>query len=401
MPTCQICPAPPLELIEFGPQPVCNRYLAEPDASEYRHPLILSQCQTDGLLQVGRPWPSNEVRPRLDWISYKEPERHLDDLCDRIAALPGVGPDTLIAGLSYKDEPVLTRMEKKGFSRTWNVSLEELGIHHAGAGMETIQDVLSPELAGKLRSLKGVPGVIVVRHLLEHSNSVPKTMAFLKAWAAAGGYLILEVPDSEQTFKDLDFGTVWEEHVCYFTEFTLGRAFVPFDTDLMDVIRYPYTLEDCLVAIVACRPAAAPLPNDPVRLRQELALGTNFKAGWQPLAARCQQALQQVRDSGGTTVIFGAGHRAATFVNLLGLEKLISCVIDDDPRKAGLYLPGCQLPIFTSAHLHADRPALCLLAASPDSEQVIIGKNQAYADNGGRFASIYPRSPLAWEHLKA
>lgn len=400
MSSCQLCPAPPLELIDFGPQPVCNRYLAAPDPSEYRHPLILSQCQSDGLLQLGRPWPSSEVRPRLDWISYKEPERHLDDLCDRIAALPGVTSETLIAGLSYKDEPVLTRMEKKGFSRTWNVSLEELGIHHVGAGMETIQDVLSEELAGKLRGLKGVPGVIVVRHLLEHSNSVPRTMAFLKAWVAAGGYLILEVPDSEQTFKDLDFGTVWEEHVCYFTEFTLGRAFVPFDTEVLEVIRYPYTLEDCLVAIVASRPAT-PLPPAGDRLRQELELGSGFKAGWQPLAQRCQKALQQVRDAGGSTVIFGAGHRAATFVNLLGLDQLISCVIDDDPRKAGLHLPGCQLPIVTSAHLHAERPTLCLLAASPDSEKAIVGKNQAYAENGGRFASIYPRSPLAWEYLKA
>ncbi|MFN7562082.1 MAG: hypothetical protein ACK5TH_09910, partial [Prosthecobacter sp.] len=65
------------------------------------------------------------------------------------------------------------------------------------------------------------------------------------------------------------------------------------------------------------------------------------------------------------------------------------------------YLPGCQLPIVTSAHLHSEKPTLCLLAASPDSEKAIVGKNQAYADNGGRFASIYPRSPLAWEHLKA
>jgi len=398
---CQICQAPLTELIDFGPQPVCNRYLAQPDPSEYRHPMILAHCPNDGLLQLGRPWPSAEVRPRLDWISYKEPERHLDDLCDRIAALPGVGPDTLIAGLSYKDEPVLTRMEKKGFTRTWNVSLEELGIHHVGAGMETIQDVLSTDLAKKLRDLKGTPGVIVVRHLLEHSNSVERTMSFLKTWAEAGGFLILEVPDSEQTFIDLDFGTVWEEHVCYFTEWTLGRTFEPFGTDVIDVVRYPYTLEDCLVAIVANRPPTAALPVDDLALRKELDLGTGFKNGWHPLALRCQQALEGIRKDGGSTVIFGAGHRAATFVNLLGLDNLIACIIDDDPRKAGLHLPGCQLPVVASAHLLTKRPTLCLLAASPDSEKVIVGKNQAYADQGGCFASIYPRSPLAWEHLKA
>ncbi len=401
MSRCQICASPLQSLIDFGPQPVCNRYLAAPDRNEFHHPLILAQCASDGLLQLARPWPSDEVRPRLEWISYKEPERHLDDLCERIAALPGVGSDTLIAGLSYKDEPVLTRLERSGFSKTWNVRLDELGILEPGSGMESIQNVLSLELAGKLRDHREAPGVIVVRHLLEHSNSVARTLEFLKAWARPGGIFILEVPDSEQTFRDLDFGTVWEEHVCYFTECTMGRAFHPYETSLLEVIRYPYTLEDCLIAIVANRPPQTALSPVNGALEKELVLGAGFKKGWQPLGIRCREALDSIRQNGGSTVIFGAGHRAATFINLLGLEKLITCVIDDDPRKAGLHLPGCQLPIVPSARLHAERPALCLLAASPDSEKVIMEKNKDYTNNGGRFASIYPRSPIAWAQLRA
>ena len=400
MPICQLCSGPLQPLIDFGLQPVCNRYLATPCASEFRYPLLLSQCPADGLLQLEHPWPSHEVRPRLDWISYKEPEHHLDDLCERIAALPGVGLGTLIAGLSYKDTPVLSRMEAKGFKRTWNVSLKELGIQQAGAGMETIQDVLTEELGTRLSAAQGAPGVVVVRHLLEHSNSLPRTMSFLKAWAKAGGYLIVEVPDSEQTFCDLDFGTIWEEHTCYFTQFTLERAFGPFATEAIGLVRYPYSLEDCLVAIVANHPPRKSLPATGATLHVELDRGAAFKAGWQPIAARCQSALEGIRSRSGSIVIYGAGHRATTFVNLLGLQKLISCVIDDDPRKTGLHLPGCQLSIVTSRYLYEERPSLCLLAASPDSETAIVLKNQAYVDMGGQFASIYPRSLRAWTTLK-
>jgi len=398
MPACQLCSGPLQPLLDFGPQPVCNRYLAAPCAGEFRHPLLLSQCPADGLLQLAHPWPSHEVRPRFEWISYKEPERHLDDLCERIAALPGVELDTLIAGLSYKDAPVLSRLEAKGFKRTWHISLNELGIHQAGAGMETIQDVLTVELGARLSETKGAPGVIIVRHLLEHSNSLSRTMGFLKAWVRAGGYLILEVPDSEQTFRDLDFGTIWEEHTCYFTQSTLRRAFEPFATEAVGLVRYPYSLEDCLVAIVANHPPSKSLSGATPQV--ELELGAAFKAGWQSTAALCQSTLESIRNCNGSIAIYGAGHRATTFVNLLGLEKLIACVIDDDPRKTGLHLPGCQLPIVTSSYLHAERPNLCLLAASPDSEAAIVLKNQAYVDMGGQFASIYPRSPRVWTPLK-
>jgi len=400
MPICQLCSGPLQPLIDFGPQPVCNRYLAAPCADEFRHPLLLSQCPADGLLQLADPWPSHEVRPRFDWISYKEPERHLDDLCERIAALPGVEQDTLIAGLSYKDAPVLSRLETKGFKRTWQVGLDELGIREAGAGMETIQDVLTVELGAGLSATKGAPGVVVVRHLLEHSNSLSRTMGFLKAWVRKGGYLILEVPDSEQTFRDLDFGTIWEEHTCYFSQFTLERAFGPFATETIGLIRYPYSLEDCLIAIVANSPPRQSLPATGATLQMELERGAAFKAGWQPITARCHSALESIRNCSGSIVIYGAGHRATTFVNLLGLEKLITCAIDDDPRKAGLRLPGCQLPIVTSRYLRDERPTLCLLAASPDSETAIVLKNQAYVDMGGQFASIYPRSLRAWTTLK-
>lgn len=400
MNTCQLCSAPTNLLLDFGPQPICNRYLLTPRPDEFRHSLSLVQCRLDGLLQLGQPWPSDEIRPRLDWITYKEPERHLDDLCQRILKLPDIYPQALVVGLSYKDEPVLSRLKKLGFTNTWNVSLADLGLDILGAGMESIQSVLSPELAASLRAKRGVPAVIVVRHLLEHSNSIRRTLDFLKAWGGDSSYFILEVPDSEQTFADLDFGTIWEEHVCYFTEYTLGRAFAPFQTDLLEIVRYPYTLEDCLVAVVANRPPSAPLLADKDGLARQLQLGKAFQEGWRPLRKSCQSILEQIVHQGRTACVFGAGHRATTFINLLGLAPFIEAIIDDDPRKAGLFLPGNQLPIKPSAYLLEKRPAFCLLAASPDSEKSIIDKNRSYLDAGGSFASIYPRSSLAWLPLK-
>jgi hypothetical protein len=52
---CQICGGELETLVDFGPQPVCNRYLSSPGASEYLHPLILSQCPRDGVRPILSP----------------------------------------------------------------------------------------------------------------------------------------------------------------------------------------------------------------------------------------------------------------------------------------------------------------------------------------------------------
>jgi len=399
--TCQICGEGLTPLLDFGRQPVCNRYLSALATSEFRYPLILAQCPRDALLQLTKPWPSEELRPRLPWISYQEPEPHLDDVVERIVRLPGVNRDTLIAGLSYKDDSVLDRLGRRGFRNLWKVALGELGLDLPGAGMESIQKVLTPAIGASLRAARGAPGVIVVRHLIEHANSVGTVLRALQSWGGPAAHFVFEVPDSEDTFRKLDASTLWEEHVSYFTEFTLGRAFAPYGLDLLEVVRYPYTLEDCLVAFVTNRAPDGLPPPAPDSLDSELALGLNFRDGLEDLARCCRRELEGIRERGKTAALLGAGHRAATFLNLLSLGDLFSCVIDDDPRKTGLFMPGSQLPILPSSQLLAKRPALCLVAAAPDSEPAVLKRNEAYLAAGGRMASIYPRSSRAWAPLFA
>ena len=117
-------------------------------------------------------------------------------MTDRIIQMKGVTKESLIVGLSYKDEPVLSRFEVKGYKNTHNIHLSELGIE-SGSGMETIQKVLSPNLALKLKENVGIPKVIIVRHLLEHSESISRTLSTLSTWGDENTYFIFEVPDSD------------------------------------------------------------------------------------------------------------------------------------------------------------------------------------------------------------
>jgi len=95
--------------------------------------------------------------------------------------------------------------------------------------------------------------------------------------------------------------------------------------------------------------------------------------------------------------VFGAGHLAAKFLNLFDLQDLVYCVIDDNPHKLGLRMPGSGVPVRPSSVLIDEKIDLCLLSLSPESEKKVIADKQAYVDQGGQFRSIFTLSPIAYQ----
>ena len=76
------------------------------------------------------------------------------------------------------------------------------------------------------------------------------------------------------------------------------------------------------------------------------------------------------------------------------MADLIACVIDDNPHKQQLRMPGSGLPIIGSAAL-ADRAIdLCLLSLSPESEQRVLEAKKDFRAGGGEFRSIFALSPI-------
>ena len=89
---CRVCSREVRDWLDFGPQAVRNRFLRSADEPEYTHPLRVGYCTACGTVQLADPPPADELRPRLGWISYNEPERHLDDLAAKLVRLPGITP---------------------------------------------------------------------------------------------------------------------------------------------------------------------------------------------------------------------------------------------------------------------------------------------------------------------
>ena len=382
-------------VLDFGAQPPSNRFFRAGEPQNQNHALALGQCVKCGLVQLVDPMPAEMVRSRYEWITYNEPEGHLDQMVEDLIATIGLGTDARIIGLSYKDDTTLARFNRKGYTNTYRYSIDhDLGVVEPLAGLETIQSAMTLERADRLARQHGQADLLLVRHVLEHAHAPKDFLAALASLVKPTGSMVFEMPESTKFLAAFDYSFVWEEHIAYFTAQTVSRLIHNARLDPWVLKSYVYPLEDSLVALVRPSPAAAPAA---VLTEQELALGLGYGRHFDEIRERIRADLLRLKNEGKKVAVFGAGHLAAKFLNLFDLRDLVSCVIDDNPNKSGLMMPGSGVPVRPSSVLLDEKIDLCLLSLSPESEKKVVAAKKAYTDQGGRFLSIFALSPIAYQ----
>jgi hypothetical protein len=397
MSRCYACGSSEVNVkVALGPQPVCNRFLAGRDAEEYRHDFSVAQCAHCGLVQLPDPFPADALVPPFDWITYSEPEDHLDGMVETLRRLPGLGPEAKIGAVSFKDDSTLERFRKIGWKNTWRIDPKlDLGVDRAGIGAETIQAYINPSVAARLVAKYGKSDVVIVRHIYEHAYDLKQFAEGIRALLSPGGYAVFEVPDCERALGHSEFTTLWEEHVVYFTAHTLKQTLSLTGFDVAHFEVYPYAFESSLIAVAKPRTRGTSIELDRSAIDREIARFTQFSANLTGYGERLRRYLAAQRQRDAKIAVFGAGHLAATYINIFGIAPDIAFVVDDNPHKRGLLMPGSRLPIRESGALTGERIDLCLLGINPLSEEKVIARNQGFVEQGGRFASIFVNSSRA------
>lgn len=394
---CRICGGDNLtNILDCGPQPLSNRFLKEAQSAEDLRPLRMGQCADCGIIQHIEVASSEDVVPRFDWITYNEPETHLDHMVSQLTKLDEVPEKCRMLGISFKDTTTMERLEKFGHPVTLLSMEEDLGIETPGAGLESIQKALTPEKARELSQKYGRFPVVIARHIYEHCHAINQFMQAMKELLTDDGILVLESPDCTQALVSLDYTTIWEEHILTLTPQSFERATTFGGFTPVWAKQYPYHGENSMVLFVKPTEKVADTSALPQKLlAQELACGKRFTQSFEETRSRVRQSLSDIVGDGKSVAMFGAGHNSCVYLNLFSLNEYISFVADDHPKKVGKFMPGSKLPIKASAALIDESISICLSSLSHESEQVVLSRVKCFKDKIVEYKSIYPSNPYS------
>ena len=86
------------------------------------------------------------------------------------------------------------------------------------------------------------------------------------------------------------------------------------------------------------------------------AYASAFARNFENKVEEWSQTLAQLSDEGKKVVVWGAGSKAVTFLNILKTRDLVQFVVDINPRKASLFVPGTGQQIIEPSSLAGYKP---------------------------------------------
>lgn len=379
--------------LDIGDHPPASYFLQSKNQPVDSYNLSIGQCSNCGLIQLMNPLPHNVLKPPYDWLIANEPEEHLDDVVEKILNLGELNKNSVIAGLSYKDDTTIERFKSKGYTKTWRVDLnEDLNVFDKAANIETIQKLTTPEIMQEISARRGTADLLIVRHITEHTENINLFLSGLIKLVCDDGFIVFEVPDCSNNLKNFDCCMIWEEHSLYLTPKSLENIVTQSGLKVVQTIVYERPFENSIVLIARKSKNGGPHLKT-TSTETELSLLENYARAFHSEKLELRMKLEKVKNSNGPIALYGAGHLAHIFINAMEIEDLISFIVDDTPQKQGLFLSGSKLPIVTPSELVNKNIYLCLLALSINIEERVINKHNKFIENGGIFKSIFRESP--------
>ena len=376
--------------LQIPKQPPSNRFQSSANEQIVLHDLIVAQCMNCALIQLVDPMTIDEIKARYDWISYNEPERHLDEVVQECLNLPDLNDQSKFIGLTYKDQTTLDRLVKLGWGNGRIINFAcDFGNKDNLIGLETFQELYATaDKTSALEKKYGKMDFIIVRHILEHAHKPINFLSSIRNLVRDGGYFVIEVPDNKKMLENKDYCYLWEEHICYFTKDTIVRLLEMAGLRVIYNVVFPYEAEDTIV-VIAQKKKPTSSQNGNIKKSEIVELNEFevFKNSFEKNKVKVQETLFKLRQQNKRVALFGASHLCAKFINFNDISSMIECVIDDHPEKQGLFMPLSGVPIVSSASLSS--LDVCLLTLNPESEEKVRKKYKDFSSSGGQFLSIF------------
>ena len=380
-------------LLDLGMQPIANRYLKNHSDDETLFSLKLGQCQKTGLIQLIDPIAHKELVPKYDWITYMEPEDHLDEMVDEIRKYISKDDNFLVGGVSFKDDTTLERFKKLGH-HTWMINLEEDLFLDNHLGIESIQAVMNQDAVVRLLERYGKSNLIVARHIFEHVYNLKEFLNCLKSLIYDDGYILFEIPDCTTSLENYDYTMTWEEHIIYLTPETFKYLLFLYGFDVVFYHTYTYPHESSIVALVKKNKKILKSEFS-FDLKKEINLGQDYVDNFKKLKNNVTEFISEKKKKG-KVVLFGAGQDTCAFLNYFEISDKINYVIDDNVNKTGLYMPKSRIPIVSSEIIDNKNISLCLLSLNPINEEKVFNKLKKFNYLEGKVYSIFPHSQYSF-----
>jgi SAM-dependent methyltransferase len=398
---CRICGADGvLPFLDLGKTPLSDG-LVRPerlDGPEPRYALEVAFCPSCRIVHILQDVAQEILFPE-DYPYFSSYSDHLLAHSRRhalgLVEARGLGADSLVVELASNDGYLLRNFVEAG--------VPVLGIDPAPnqvrianeQGVHSICEFFGRDLAARLVGEGQRADVIIANNVCAHVPDLNGFVAGMAHLLRPGGLITVENPYVRDLIDHCEFDTIYHEHLYYHSCTGWMGLAERHGLHLNHVEYFPELHGGTLRWHLSHEPGRSPAVDAYLAEEQRVGLDRfDYYAGF---AQRVEQLrtdllalVRDLRAQGKVIAAYGAAAKGSTMLNYVGLgTDLVDFVVDRNPHKQGLHMPGTHQPILPVEALVERQPDYTLILAWNFRDE-IMRQQQAYADAGGRFIVPVP-----------
>lgn len=400
---CRVCKKSSLEkVLVLGQTPLANAFLTKSqlDEPEYFYPLDLDFCSNCGFIQLGHVVSPEILFGNYIYASSTSPVfiGHFKKMADHVFPRFLSGKDSLVVDIGSNDGILLKPFKNKG--------AKVLGIEPAAhiakiaekAGIETISEFFSVELAKRIGKQKGQADIVTATNVFAHIDDLDEVIEGLKILLNKDGIFIMEAPYLIDFIEKRYFDLVYHEHLSYWSINSLITLFKRFNMIIFDVQKVPVHGGTIRVFIKKIEGKHKIEKSVKKFLNQERKMKIAEKKTYVDYSnlildnkVKLLTLLANLKTKGKTIAAYGAPAKGNTLLNYFSIgQEFLDFVVDDSPFKQGLYTPGKHIPVVSSKVLYDENPDYLLILAWNFADS-IMKMHKKYSELGGKFIIPVPK----------
>ena len=201
--------------------------------------------------------------------------------------------------------------------------------------------------------------VIIIRQVFEHIFHLNEFLSLVRqALKDEQSVAFFEVPNAEYMLSSKSFWDIIYEHYSYFNKSALKTLF---EKNGFHVIRIYELFNKQYLGIEVRKCKESDVKNDigvKPEMNEDIEL---FEQQFKEKVELWNQKLHRWVNEGRKSVLWGAGSKGMTFLNITQSDKAIEYVVDVNPRKMDKFINGSGQKIVTPEFIQSSQPDNVLL----------------------------------------
>lgn len=389
--------------IDLGTMPSANSYLKQEqlEVKESLYPLVVYVCKNCLLVQL--PEIKTPIELFTDYAyfsSYSDSWlEHAKNYVDMMVHRFNLNENHHIIEIASNDGYLLQYFKEKNILVTGIEPAKNVSKIAKEKGIKTIEEFFDNKLAKKLVDQKIQGDIILGNNVLAHVPEINEFIRGLKTLLKPSGIITMEFPHLLQLMTKNQFDTIYHEHFSYFSFHVVNKIFKSQKLSIFDVEEIPTHGGSLRIFVKHLENNKINIENSiNMLIKKEKENGLleiekylEFKNKVLQIKKDLNKFLENAKKENKKVICYGAPAKGNTLLNFCDINSnLIEFVVDKNPFKQGLFLPGTHIPIKSPDKIRDVKPDY-LLILPWNLQQEVMKQTKFIRAWGGKYVIPIPK----------